>query len=84
MLFCMHVKLHDSSCFNLRENCRTSFKGKMIFSERKMGISKIYSRISVAQTDLGPWTMVLAKGSSSHPGWIMHKMTCRDHDDSSN
>ena len=31
---------------------------------------------------LEPWKIVLAKGSS-HPGWIMHKMTCRDRDDSS-
>ena len=37
----------------------------------------------MALTGLGPWKIVLAKGSSSHPGWIMHKKTCRDHDDSS-
>ena len=37
----------------------------------------------MARTGLGPWKIVLAKGSSSHPGWIWHKMTCRDYDDSS-
>ena len=31
---------------------------------------------------LGQCKLVLAKGSSSHPGWIMHKMSCRDHDES--
>ena len=29
----------------------------------------------MARTGLGPWKIVLAKGSSSHPGWIMHTMT---------
>ena len=38
-----------------------------------------YSRTSMAWTDLGPWKI----GSSTHLGWIMHKMNCRDHDDSS-
>ena len=37
----------------------------------------------MARTGLGPSKIVLAKGSSSHPGWSMHKMTCRDCDDSS-
>ena len=37
----------------------------------------------MAQTGLGPRKLFLAKGSSSHPGWIMHKMNCRGHDDSS-
>ena len=37
-----------------------------------------YSRTSMAPTGLGPWILFLAKGSSTHPGWIMHKMTCRD------
>ena len=31
-----------------------------------------YSRTSMARTGLGPSKIVLAKGSSSHPGWIMH------------
>ena len=38
---------------------------------------------SMAWTGLGSWKIVLAKGSSSHTGWLMHKMTCRDHNDSS-
>ena len=42
-----------------------------------------YSRTSMARTGLGPWKLVLAKGSSSHSGWIMLKMTGRDHDHSS-
>ena len=36
----------------------------------------------MARTGLGPWKIVLAKDSSSHPGWIMHKITWRDHNDS--
>ena len=31
----------------------------------------------------GPCKIVLAKGSSSHPGWILHKMTCKDQTDGS-
>ena len=42
-----------------------------------------YSRTSMAQTGLGPRKIVQAKGSSRHPGWTMHKITCWDHDDSS-
>ena len=42
-----------------------------------------YGRTSMTGTDLGPWKIVLAKGSSSHPGWHIHKMTFRDHNDSS-
>ena len=42
-----------------------------------------YSRTSMARTSFGPWKGVLAKGSSSHPVWIMHSMTCRGHGDSS-
>ena len=42
-----------------------------------------YSRTSMAQKGLGPRKQVLAKGSSSHPGWILHKMTRRDNDNSS-
>ena len=42
-----------------------------------------YSRPSMAQTGLGPLRLVLDKGSSCHPERIMHKMTCRDLDDSS-
>ena len=38
---------------------------------------------SMAQTGLGQSKLFLAKGSSSQPGWIMHKMTYRDHHDSS-
>ena len=37
----------------------------------------------MARTGLGPWKLVPAKGSSSHPGWIMLKITCRDHAHSS-
>ena len=37
----------------------------------------------MARTGLGSWKMVLAKGSSSHPGWIMYKMTWWDHNYSS-
>ena len=29
----------------------------------------------MAQTGLGPSKLGLAKGSSGHPGWIMHRMT---------
>ena len=46
-------------------------------------MSTKYSKTSMARTGLGPWKIVLAKGSSSHPGWIMHSLPCRDHDDSS-
>ena len=42
-----------------------------------------YNRTSLARTGLGPSKIVLAKASSSHPGWIMHNMTSRDCDDSS-
>ena len=44
---------------------------------------KYINTTSMARTGLGPLKLVLAKGSSSHPGWIMHKMILRDHDDSS-
>ena len=37
----------------------------------------IRSRFSMARTGLGPWKIILAKDSSSHPVWIMYKMTCR-------
>ena len=43
------------------------------------------SRASMARTGYC-WVyekIVIAKGSSSHPEWSMHKMTCRDHDDCS-
>ena len=36
-----------------------------------------YSRTSMARTGLGPSKIVLAKGSSSHPGWILNKLTVR-------
>ena len=32
----------------------------------------------MARTGMGPWKLVLAKGSSIHPGWFMPKMTCLD------
>ena len=41
------------------------------------------SRASMALIGLGPQKRVLAKGSSSHPELIMHKMTFKDHDNSS-
>ena len=37
----------------------------------------------MARTGVGPCIIVLAKGSSSHPGRLMHEMTSRDCDDSS-
>ena len=37
----------------------------------------------MARTGFGPWKIELAKGSSSLPGWIMHIMNFRDHDNSS-
>ena len=42
-----------------------------------------FSRTSMGLTGLGPWKKVLAKGSSTHPGWIMHRISWRDHDNSS-
>ena len=42
-----------------------------------------YSGTSMARTGLEPLKIILAKGSSSHPVWIMHKTTYRDHNDSS-
>ena len=46
----------------------------------KIKVGHSDSRTSMAHTGLGPWKIVLTKGS---PGWIMHKMTCRDYDDGS-
>ena len=42
-----------------------------------------YSKTSMARTGLESWKKILAKSSSSHPGWIMYKTACRDHGDSS-
>ena len=36
-------------------------------------INMMYSGTSMARTGFGPWKIVLAKGSSSHPGWLCIK-----------
>ena len=46
-------------------------------NKNKESMSILYSRISLAWAGLGPWKLFLAKGSSSHSGWIMHKMILR-------
>ena len=48
----------------------------------KMSCFGTYSITSMARTSLAPCKIVLAKGSSSHPGWLMHKKTFRDHNGS--
>ena len=45
--------------------------------------SIIFSNTVEGSNRLRTMKIVLAKGSSSHPGRIMHEMTCRDHEDSS-
>ena len=61
--------------------CRVTWKagiGATKLTCRKTPNKILYSRTSMAQTELGPWKLVLAKGISSHPGWIMLKITSRD------
>ena len=72
--------LRDAKQAEVLLNQQETFLSKEDVPVRLFYFISIYSRTSMAWTGLRPWKIVLAKGSSSHSGWIMPKATCTDHE----
>ena len=67
-------KLWWHLCFNQCLNSRFLENFSFFSYLQNFNTVMVYSWTSTAWTGLGSWKIVLAKGSSSHPGWIMHRI----------